>query len=453
MDVCIYLRKSRKGDDPGETSAETLRRHREQLLSLADSRGLTVKDIKEEVVSGGSIDARPRMKELLEEVEEERYGAVLVMDIDRLGRGSMADQGIIGKVFRESNTLVITPDKTYDLSDDMDEDYYDLCAFFARKELKQIKKRLQRGKMKSFYEGNYVWSSPPYGYVKSGRNAIVPCPETAGTVREIFRRYIEGESMGKIAEFLNESQIPTAKGCLWSHKSVSAILHNSEYAGDVVWGRTKMIRGRAVKQPEDSWITLPGRHEALITREDFERARRRLVTSSSAGVKPDVPLKNSLAGILRCGNCQSLMSRKSAGRKRRGDSGCDDGQTGSVRPRLRCSGFCGVTRPVSLEEAERRLIYMIASCLAPRLDSSMLGSVYISPELLSRVILASSPSDRNLLLKHLVAQGSFFSESEKPAPGATGSEEISSEENRRKASSFEKNAEKRSFTLSLTLTC
>ena len=101
MNTCIYLRKSRKGDDPDETAAETLRRHREQLLALAQERGLNVVEIKEEIVSGGSIAARPQMRALLSEVEEGRYDAVLVMDIDRLGRGSMIDQGIIGK---EKNT-------------------------------------------------------------------------------------------------------------------------------------------------------------------------------------------------------------------------------------------------------------------------------------------------------------------------------------------------------------
>ena len=73
------------------------------------------------------------MRALLSEVEEGRYNAVLVMDIDRLGRGSMIDQGIIGQTFRESETLVITPDKTYDLSDDLDEDYYDFYAFLPER--------------------------------------------------------------------------------------------------------------------------------------------------------------------------------------------------------------------------------------------------------------------------------------------------------------------------------
>ena len=58
MNTCIYLRKSRKGDDPNETPAETLRRHREQLLALAKKMDLCVTDIKEEIMSGDSIACR-----------------------------------------------------------------------------------------------------------------------------------------------------------------------------------------------------------------------------------------------------------------------------------------------------------------------------------------------------------------------------------------------------------
>ena len=313
MNTCIYLRKSRKGDDPSETAAETLRRHREQLLALAQERGLEVTEIKEEIVSGGSIAARPQMRALLSEVEEGRYDAVLVMDIDRLGRGSMIDQGIIGRAFRESETLVITPDKTYDLSDDADEDYYDFYALFARKELKQIKKRLKRGKMKSFREGNFVWSRPPYGYVKSGKNSISPDPPRADTVRLIFRQYLGGMSMGQIASALNESGIRTANGCLWSHKTISSILRNREYAGDVVCGKTKIVRGKAVKQPPDKWICLPGRHEAIVSPEEFRRVQERLALLPACRTRRGMSLKNPLAGVFICGFCGAPMMRKSGG--------------------------------------------------------------------------------------------------------------------------------------------
>ena len=54
------------------------------------------------------------MIELLSEVEKGMYDAVLVMDIDRLGRGNMQDQGLILSTFKKSNTKIITPRKVYD---------------------------------------------------------------------------------------------------------------------------------------------------------------------------------------------------------------------------------------------------------------------------------------------------------------------------------------------------
>ena len=54
------------------------------------------------------------------------------MDLDRLGRGDMKDQGIILETFKESKTKIITPRKTYDLTDEFDEEYSEFEAFMAR---------------------------------------------------------------------------------------------------------------------------------------------------------------------------------------------------------------------------------------------------------------------------------------------------------------------------------
>ncbi|HBR07360.1 MAG TPA: recombinase family protein, partial [Clostridiales bacterium] len=101
----------------------------------------------------------------LEGVNAGRYAAVLCMDIDRLGRGGMADQGIILDAFRYSETLIVTPDKTYNLSDEMDEELTEFKAFMARREYKMIRKRMRRGLMQTIESGGYI-ANPPYGYRK-----------------------------------------------------------------------------------------------------------------------------------------------------------------------------------------------------------------------------------------------------------------------------------------------
>ena len=147
MKTCIYLRKSRADEElEKKEDVDTLARHRSTLLEVAKKQDLNIVEIKEEVVSGDSIAKRPKMIQLLEEVEQNTYDAVLCMDIDRLGRGDMQDQGRIINTFKKTNTLIITPDKTYNLNNDLDEEMTEFKTFFARRELKVITKRMQRGR-------------------------------------------------------------------------------------------------------------------------------------------------------------------------------------------------------------------------------------------------------------------------------------------------------------------
>ena len=123
MKVAMYLRKSRQDEElEKRENADTLARHRSTLLEVARKQHLDIIEVKEEVVSGGSIANRPKMIELLDEVKNNIYDAVLCMDLDRLGRGGMQDQGLILDTFKDSNTLIITPDKVYDLNNELDEE-------------------------------------------------------------------------------------------------------------------------------------------------------------------------------------------------------------------------------------------------------------------------------------------------------------------------------------------
>lgn len=114
MKTAIYLRKSRadlEAEARGE--GETLAKHRTTLLKIAKEMNLNVLSVREEIVSGESLVKRPEMLALLEEIEDNKYDVVLCMDMDRLGRGGMKEQGIILEAFKRSNTKIMTPRKTY----------------------------------------------------------------------------------------------------------------------------------------------------------------------------------------------------------------------------------------------------------------------------------------------------------------------------------------------------
>ena len=62
----------------------------------------------------------------MREVEEGIYDPVCVVEYDQLGRGDLGEQDRLKKEFQKSDTLIITPDKIYDLNNDNDDTFADL---------------------------------------------------------------------------------------------------------------------------------------------------------------------------------------------------------------------------------------------------------------------------------------------------------------------------------------
>ena len=70
---------------------------------------------QEEVVSGESLSARPKMQRLLELVGTGAYAGVVCMDIERRSRGSSMESGYIMLILQVNNCQIITSGKVYDL--------------------------------------------------------------------------------------------------------------------------------------------------------------------------------------------------------------------------------------------------------------------------------------------------------------------------------------------------
>lgn len=268
MSYCIYLRKSRAdAEAEARGEGETLARHEHTLLELARRQGLSITHIYREIVSGDSIAARPQMQALLQAVTDGQYTGVLVMEIERLARGDTIDQGVVAQAFRESGTLIVTPVKTYDPTNEFDEEYFEFSLFMSRREYKTIKRRMQAGRIASVKEGNYIGTTAPYGYRKISPEPKVRTleiiPEEAEAVRMMFEWYISGAGTKAIATKLNLLQIPPKKTAAWEPVSVRKILHSPIYVGKVQW-HTK----------RDGTILADGLHEAIISEEQWQQAQQ-----------------------------------------------------------------------------------------------------------------------------------------------------------------------------------
>ena len=322
-EILMYLRKSRS-DDPTLTVEEVLSRHESRLDEWSE-RNLGGRIPKEnrfyELVSGENISDREEFQKVLRLIESKEYKAVMVIDVSRLGRPDTAEIGLISKIFRFTHTMVITPERTFNVEDDFEREMFENTLKMGNFYLEQVKKVLKRGREISVAQGNFVCSKPAYGYDKTtvtegGRK----CPtlaineEQANIVRMIFNSFVH-ENIGtqRIADRLNEMGVKSPRGKMFTPDSIRTILENPVYIGMVRWNTRKamyVVRdGEFCKTrplaPESERIYERGKHDAIISEELFNAAQEK--RGRTHKTIRDRELRNPLASLLFC-ECGKPMS-------------------------------------------------------------------------------------------------------------------------------------------------
>lgn len=92
----------------------------------------------------------------------------------------------------------------------------------------------------------------------------------------IFHRYMDGDSLGKISDVLASMDIASPSGrATWSRETISKLLSNEKYVGDVVLGKTNVIDGVQVKSHDISkQVLMRAHHPAIISHELFDAVQQ-----------------------------------------------------------------------------------------------------------------------------------------------------------------------------------
>lgn len=365
-EVIDYLRKSRS-DDPLLTVEEVLSKHEAMLDEWAEKHlGAVVPEENKyrEVVSGETIAERPEINHVLRLIESPRYKAVAVVEPQRLTRGDLEDIGRLMKLLKHTNTLVITPQRIYDLRDEYDWDAFERELKRGNDYLEYTKKILNRGRLLSVSQGNYVGNTAPYGYDKTfvteGKRKcpiLVPNKEEADVVRMMFDLYVN-KDMGctNICKKFDAMGIKPPKGEHWSAAAMTKMLENIHYIGKVKWNHRKTLtiveegefkKTRPVAKVGE-YLIYDGKHEAIVPEELFNAAQAK--KGKNTRQKPNTKIRNPFAGLIwcKCGRAMSLRTYSAH----------------NSAPRLLCDGqtYCK-TGSCLYTEMEERVSAILADCI------------------------------------------------------------------------------------------
>lgn len=150
-------------------------------------------------------------------------------------------------------------------------------------------------------------ASPPFGY-KSENHTLTIIPDEAEIVREIFRRFVDGEPMFALAKSVNARNIRTHRGNPFENRTVDYILNNPVYIGKLRWTPTGKVH-RDFRNPDS--IIADSSHPAIIDIPTWEAAQARILQLKQSYryyAKPSTERKHWLCGIVRCATCGRTLT-------------------------------------------------------------------------------------------------------------------------------------------------
>jgi DNA invertase Pin-like site-specific DNA recombinase len=275
-------------------------------------------------ISGRHFDTRPQFTDMIELAKKGRINCIIVKDCSRFGRDYVELGDYLEQVFPFLGIRFIAVNDNYDslkteggLDIAFKNLVYDMYSRELSRKMKTARKQLA-------VQGKYTSSQALYGYrkKKDDKHSLELNEETAPVVREIFDMRLAGMGMKAIARNLNERRIkcPTAyldskgekhvyKGdcgkLCWMEDTVRWVLKNETYTGTVVSSRhrTEGVAGKSKQVPEEEWIRVEDRHEAIVSKEEFARVQAGLPSRETKTTERK-PMR------YRCGICGKKLQRK-----------------------------------------------------------------------------------------------------------------------------------------------
>ena len=137
--------------------------------------------------------------------------------------------------------------------------------------------QIRAGLQRSFQSGTSAKASTVcYGYKVSCTGELVIDPTEANIVLFVFHHFMNGDSLGKISDTLARMGIVSPTGrATWSRETISKLLANEKYIGDVILGKTNVVDGVQVKSHDASkQVLMRAHHPAIISHELFNAVQR-----------------------------------------------------------------------------------------------------------------------------------------------------------------------------------
>lgn len=286
---CLYARKSSEAE---ERQALSIDSQIKEMLETAQKNGITVVDIYRESHSAKDCGMRPVFNQMLVDIREEKFDAILTWHPDRLSRNAgdlgalvdLLDQKKLVEIRTHSQKFTNNPNEKFLLM---------ILGSQAKLENDNKSINVKRG-LKTKCEMGLWPSVAPTGYLNSKNKdqpgVVFVDPDRASTIKALFEKVAnEGWSGRKVYRWLLDIKFVTRTGKPLTLSNVYVILNNHFYYG-------------SFEYPKGSGRWFQGKHIPIISKELFDKVQNQLHLQVRA---PNRNKEFAFTRLISCGACGS----------------------------------------------------------------------------------------------------------------------------------------------------
>ena len=286
---CLYARKSTESDELQTMSVDS---QIKEMLQIAKRDGLDVIEIKRESHSAKAVGQRPVFNEMIEDIKNRKFNAILAWHPDRLSRNA----GDLGSLVDLMDQKVLLEIKTYGQKfTNSPSEKFLLMILCSQAKLENDNKSInvKRG-LKARAEIGLWLTTAPTGYLNEKRTDrkghVMIDPERGSIVKQMFEKVAYEDYTGrKLYRWLNDINFKTRNGKNLSLSNVYTILKNTFYYGVFEYPRKS-----------GNWYT--GKHSPLITKKIYEEVQEKLTRYQAIKSQSK---EFAFTRLMKCGLCGS----------------------------------------------------------------------------------------------------------------------------------------------------
>lgn len=305
--VAAYCRVSTDSEEQNDSFIMQVKYYND-FISRSDDM-ILVDIYADEGITGTSTNKREEFKRMLKDSKAGKIDRVYVKSVSRFARNSLECIENI-RLLQSYGTSVFFENDGIDTGKMNSEMILYLKSAFAQSEALGGSKRVSTAVRMRMESGEFITCTAPFGY-RLENGMLYPIPEEAEIVKEIFSEFLSGMGFCLVARKLNELY-PSYRN--WNGEAIRYILTNEKYIGDSLLRKTFTpnilpLRNIPNKGQVDKFY-VTGSHEAIISREVFEKAQTLMKMKRSKYNNFNKAATYDFSKMIVCGDCGCHYKRR-----------------------------------------------------------------------------------------------------------------------------------------------